>query len=432
MPTATRPAADRRFLMLQGPHGPFFGQLADMLRLTGAEVWRIGVNAGDEAMWGRRPGYLAFRGDPADWPAFLAAEIAAKRITDIVLYGDTRPIHAEAVRQARASGLTAHVFEEGYLRPWWITYERGGTNGHSRLMDMSLAEMRAALARSATVTAEAPARWGDMRHHIAWGARYHFHVALRNRGYPGFRPHRDLTVAQEFRLYLRRLLLMPLHAADRMIATRRVRSGQFPYHLVLMQLEHDASFRAHSAFRSQTEFVTLCLDAFARGAPPHHHLVFKTHPLEDGRADVVRVIRAAARAHGIADRVHVLRGGKLAALLAQARSAVTVNSTAAHQALWRGIPVRALGRAVYARPGLVSDQPLAEFFARPDRPDARMYLDFRSYLLETSQVPGGFYSAAGRRRLLRQVADLMLAPEDPYDALSLGTATPRQQLALVR
>jgi len=52
-------------------------------------------------------------------------------------------------------------------------------------------------------------------------------------------------------------------------------------------------------------------------------------------------------------------------------------------------------------------------------------------LLETSQVAGGFYSARGRRQVLRQVVDMMLSPDDPYDALSRGTAAPRQQLRLV-
>jgi capsular polysaccharide export protein len=52
--------------------------------------------------------------------------------------------------------------------------------------------------------------------------------------------------------------------------------------------------------------------------------------------------------------------------------------------------------------------------------------------LETSQVVGGFYSSRGRRALLRQVVDLMLSPEDPYQALTSGKAAPRQQLRLVR
>ena len=94
------------------------------------------------------------------------------------------------------------------------------------------------------------------------------------------------------------------------------------------------------------------------------------------------------------------REAKLARLLDEARSAVTVNSTAAQQVLWRGIPLKVFGTAVYAKPELVSDQSLPDFFAKPDRPDSGAYKDYRRYLLETSQVPGGYYAARGRRQLL--------------------------------
>ncbi|WP_335946468.1 MULTISPECIES: capsule biosynthesis protein [Salipiger] len=430
MSKATVPA--RVFLFLQGPHGPFFHRLGAMLRRAGAEVWRVGFNAGDRAFWFHPQSYLPFDGSPEDWPARLEALLSEKRVTDLVLYGDTRRIHAEAIASARARGLTVHVFEEGYMRPYWVSYERGGSNGHSRLMDMGIEEMRTALAQSDMEAPLPPGHWGDMRQHIFYGALYHWFVMFRNRDYRNFRPHRDLNVAQEFRLYLKRLLLMPLHRAERLLETLRIRRGGFPYHLVLMQLEHDASFRQHSPFTSMTEFLELVLEGFAEGAPGHHHLVFKAHPLEDGRAPVRRTIRAAATRLGIADRVHFVRGGKLAQLLNDARTAVTVNSTAGQQVLWRGIPLKVFGRAVYAKPAFVSDQPLAEFFAQPARPDNRAYRDYRRYLLETSQVPGGFYSARGRRQLLRLVVDMMLSPDDPYDALRHGTAAPRQQLRVVR
>ena len=216
-----------------------------------------------------------------------------------------------------------------------------------------------------------------------------------------------------------------------MLATWRTRMGGFPYHLVLLQRDQDASFRAHSPFASMADFIEVVIDGFAKGAPPHHHLVFKAHPLEDGRIALKREIRRRAAAHGVAARVHFVRGGKLVQVLNHARSAVTVNSTAAQQALWRGLPVRTFGAAVYAKPEFVSAQPLPEFFARPSRPDTRAYRDYRRHLLETSQVPGGFYSSRGRRELLRQVVDMMLSPEDPYDALTSGNASPRQQLRLV-
>jgi capsular polysaccharide export protein len=299
-------------------------------------------------------------------------------------------------------------------------------------MQMSIDSMRRALAQSDIRQTDAPGHWGDMRQHVFYGALYHWFVLTRRRAYPAYRPHRALPVSREFRLYLRRLLFMPAHRLERALASFRVRNGGFPYHLVLLQLEHDASFQMHGPFATMSEFLTLCIESFARGALPHHHLVFKAHPLEDGRVPVRARIRQLAQAHGVLHRVHFVRGGKLAPLLDQARSAVTVNSTAGQQVLWRGLPLCALGQAVYAKPELVSHQPLAEFFARPARPDTRAYRDYRHYLLETSQVAGGFYSLRGRQQLMRQVVDMMLAPQDPYDALSSGNAAPRQQLQVVR
>ena len=423
---------NRVFLFLQGPHGPFFHRLGQMLRLAGAEVWRVGFNSGDRAFWFHSKSYIPFRGTHDEWIEEFGRLVASKGVTDIVLYGDIRPIHADAVKQAREMGLTVHVFEEGYIRPYWVTYERGGSNGHSRLMTMDVDQMRTALEQSDLDTVLPPAKWGDTRQHVFYGALYHWFVMFRNGTYRNFQPHRSLSVAKEFKLYLRRLILMPAHAAERWLATTRIRRGGFPYHLALLQLEHDASFQAHSPFSTMSDFLEVVIRGFAEGAPKHHHLVFKAHPLEDGRVPVRREIRRLAREAGVTGRVHFVRGGKLAQLLADARTAVTVNSTAAQQVLFRGIPLKTFGTAVYAKPEFVSTQPLTEFFARPGRPDRKAYQDYRRYLLETSQVAGGFYSSRGRRQLLRTVVDMMLAPEDPYDALKSGTATPRQQLRIVR
>ncbi|MCO8145925.1 capsule biosynthesis protein CapA [Rhodovulum tesquicola] len=426
----THSGSNRRFLLLQGPHGPFFDRLGRALRAAGHAVWRAGFNRGDSAFWSDRARYVPVTCTPADWPMACAGLLDRLAITDIALYGDTRPIHAAAIAAARARGLRIHIFEEGYLRPYWVTYEREGANGHSRLMDLSIPDIAARLPGDAPPAAEAPAHWGDLRAHIFHGALYHGLVMLPSRRYRHFSPHRGLPVRAEFALYLRRLALLPVHAAARFAATRTIRGGGFPYHLVLLQLAHDANFRHHGPFARIEDFLALCIDGFARGAPSHHHLVFKAHPLEDGRSPLPRTIRALARAQGLAGRVHFVPGGKLALLLDGATSAVTVNSTAAQQALWRGLPLRAFGRAVYDKPELVSDQPLAEFFADPRPPDPAAYRLFRRFLLETSQVPGGFYSRRGRDQLMRLMVDMMLASIDPYDSHAARGAAQGQHLRL--
>jgi capsular polysaccharide export protein len=415
----------RAFLFLQGPHGPFFRQLADMLRKTGAQVWRVGFNAGDAAFWGTAAGYIPFQAAPEAWPDTLASLLRERQITDIVLYGDTRPLHAEAVKQAKDAGIRIHVFEEGYMRPYWVTYERDGSNGHSQLMNISVTDMKNRLAQSDGDMATPPAQWGDMRQHIFYGAAYHWFIMFRNRRYPAFRTHRALPVRREALLYTKRLLLMPFQALERVWKTRQIKAGGYPYHMALLQLEHDASFQAHSPFADMDAFIALTIDGFAKGAPAHHHLILKAHPLENGKSPLRKMIQDQARARGLADRVHYLRGGKLAKVLDEARSAVTVNSTAGQQALWRGIPLKAFGTAVYDKPEFVSDQSLPAFFANPTRPDTHAYRDYRQFLLETSQVPGGFYSSSGRKQLLRQVIDMMLRPDTPYDAI-IGRPTVQQ------
>lgn len=429
---ASTPPVSRVFLFLQGPHGPFFFQLGRKLTQTGAQVWRVGFNMGDSVFWPQRRSYIPFRAAQDSWPAFLQQLLDAKQVTDIVVYGDTRWMHAEAVAAARARNIPVHVFEEGYLRPYWVSYEHGGANGHSPLMDMPLADLRDAQTQADLDPPVPPSHWGDMRQHVFYGALYHGCVMALNQRYRRFLPHRKLTVSQEFRLYIKRLLLMPLQALERRIATLRLQRSGFPYHLALLQLEHDSAFQMHAPFETQAEFLDLVTTQFAAGAPGHHHLVFKAHPLEDGRAPLRRDIRRFARAAGIMDRVHYLRGGKLAGVLGQARSVVTVNSTAGQQALWRGIPLKVFGTAVYAKPELVSGQPLADFFAQPLRHDRAAYRDFRNFLLQTSQLPGSFYASRGRQQLLRGVVDIMLSGRDPYEMRRLKTATHRQQLQLVR
>jgi capsular polysaccharide export protein len=428
-PAQTRPATTARiFLLLQGPHGPFFDRLAALLRETGAEVWRCGFNAGDEHFWSDPARFIRHEGSVADWPAHLDRILDARGITDIVLYGDVRPIHAKARKIAEERGLTVHVFEEGYLRPYWICYERQGSNGNSALMQIPLASMRSVLREQSAEVHRPPAHWGDMRQHKFYGAFYHFLVLIANHRYRAYTGHRAIPVIQEFRLNLRRLVFSPFHSLQRRFQWRRLRLSGRPYSLVLMQLEHDSNFLGHSPFKRNAQFIDQVVESFARAAPPHHQLVFKAHPLEDGRARNLDALRVAARRFGVEHRVHYIRGGKLAEVLSLARSVVTVNSTGAQQALWRGIPVKALGRAVYVKPGLVSDQSLDGFFESPDAPDPQAYRTFRNYLLQTSQVPGGFYAERSRAHALRLVADMMLAPEDPYQALASGRVLHRHQM----
>jgi capsular polysaccharide export protein len=119
-----------------------------------------------------------------------------------------------------------------------------------------------------------PTQWGGMRQHIFYGALYHWFVMFWNGRYPSFRSHRALPVRREALLYTKRLLLIPFQALERVWTTRAIKAGRYPYHIAQLQLEHDASFQAHSPFKDMDAFISVIIDGFSKGAPKHHHLIF--------------------------------------------------------------------------------------------------------------------------------------------------------------
>jgi capsular polysaccharide export protein len=125
----------KRVLMLQGPVGPFFARFATDLTLTGAVVFKVNFNGGDW-LFSRGSAFslvFNFAGNLLDWPAYFSDLLLRLNIDTVFLFGDCRPIHVAALTVVREKGLRAGVFEEGYLRPDFITLERDGVNNNSSL-----------------------------------------------------------------------------------------------------------------------------------------------------------------------------------------------------------------------------------------------------------------------------------------------------------
>ena len=80
------------FSFLQGMATRFFERLGQALAGRGHAVSRVNFNGGDRAFW-RLPGAVDFCGRPEEWPEFLDRLIVERAISDIILFGDCRPLH---------------------------------------------------------------------------------------------------------------------------------------------------------------------------------------------------------------------------------------------------------------------------------------------------------------------------------------------------
>jgi capsule polysaccharide modification protein KpsS len=379
-------ASVRRALLLQGPMGPFLRRFADELLGAGIGVVKVNFNAGD-GWYFPGPEVIAYRGRASAWASYFEDLVRRENIDALFLFGDGRPLHRIAIEVAKRLQLRVFVFEEGYVRPDWITLEEGGVNGHS-----SLPRDPAFYKGQPQVPPPDSVHVGATFGRAGWYSTvYSVALTLGFLLYPHYRHHRPLNCfAEAYRWVLGWLRKLWFQRTERATIDAISAGPARPFYLVALQVHCDYQL-VHSPFATVEEFLERVLASFAQYAPEGVDLVVKHHPLDRPYRDYGRFLARLAQRHGIASRVIYLHDPHLPTLLRKARGAVMINSTVGLQSLHAGTPVKLLGDAIYDMPGMTYAGTLDEFWRNPGSVDTTLERAFRSYLLRTNQANGSFY-----------------------------------------
>jgi capsular polysaccharide export protein len=395
MPPALRTTLQKqRFLFLQGVCSPFFPRLADALRAHGHDVRKVNFTVGDRMYW-RRGNAVSYRGPMDALPDFYKQQFEAHGTTDIVLFGDCRPVHRPAIELAKALNLRVHVFEEGYFRPFWITLEQGGVNGHSSLPrdpDWYREQAKHVPHFGNGTSFKAPF-WKR----AAYDVGYNFWAGLNPILHRGVRSHVPYSPLTEYLGYIRRgLRIQRLQKqSSKLVELLIAEAPHTPFYLMPLQLANDAQIVHHSPFSSMAEAMHIAVQSFANHAPARSRLAIKIHPLDPGLTNYRELLANWSREFGILNRIFYLEGGNLPALLSNTSGVVTVNSTVGGSSLIHGRPTIALGKALYSLDGLTFQRGIDEFWKKAKKPNPKLFRDFRDVVISRTQVNGGFYSCEG-------------------------------------
>ncbi len=394
------------WLFLQGPSSPLFMKIADRLEAAGHACFRVNLHAGDQVFW-RRHGAIAYRGRPENWGAFIREVIHSRKIGGLVLLGEERAYHAEAIRAAREAGASVFVVEMGYLRPDWVTIERDGMSSNSHFPNDPAAILEAArdlpepdwtrLYRQ-TFLAEA-----------LYDLAYNLPSVFLGFLYPFYHRHALFHPLAEYAGWIAQLATEKRRHARAVAQTAALKASSAPWFVYPLQLQTDFQLRAHSPYNGQPQAIAEVLSSFAAHAPRDARLAIKVHPLDNGLIGWERQIMARAQRLGVGERVHYLGGGDLGALIDGCSGIVTVNSTAALHGLRDGIPAKVLGAAIYDVAGMTDQKPLDAFWQAPERPDPALTSAFYRLLAASIQVRGNFYSDAGTTAAADAIAGRLLA-----------------------
>ncbi len=406
----------RNFLFLQGPIGPFFKLLGDRLATAGHNVSKVNFNSGDRFFWDGE-NTIDFTGKISQWGSYITHVSKLRKVTDLVIYGDCRPVHKIAVEALKESGIKIHVFEEGYFRPNWITYEENGVNAHSQSIPQDPEFYR----KWEEVPLPDAVRFGSSFNALAIYSVQYYLASLRGM-YGEFRhyehhfnvsPH--VTIARWIPKTI--FSLWNKHNAKK-IQEEIVR---LKYFLVPLQLCRDYQIKEHSQFRDMVDFAEHIIRSFAANADGGDSLVFKLHPLDNNQLGLQRAIDRVVKRNKIGGRVWCIDGGHLPTLMDNAKGVIVANSTTGISSIHHHRPTKALSRAVYNFEGMTDQQGLDSFWGNPQAPDMELYAKFRNYVIAKTQVNGGFYNSKGISRALDGITRKLLS-EGYFDVNEMSEA----------
>lgn len=377
----------RRVLFLQGPVGPFFYRLHRDLEDAGAYCFKVNFNGGD---WLFSPGgSFNFRKKAEEWPSYFENLIQTLDIDFVIAFGDCRPHHRQAIEICKLKEIQVCVFEEGYIRPNYITFEENGVNGFSHISRSPIFYLNHAFPKPPEPKPIPNAFW----HAAGWAIVYYIAAALMRPRYRHYQHHRPLSLSEAFP-WLRSFVRKALYKfKERKIEGKLTGDLSKRFFLVPLQIQTDAQVQVHSEVKSVPTFIKEVIESFARHARTTDYLVIKHHPLDRGYCDYTALIRREARKWNASARVLYIHDQHLPTLLNHAVGVVVINSTVGLSALHHGVPTKVMGHAIYDMPGLTISVPLDEFWlrARGFEVDKKLYSAFCNYIVAQTQINGNFY-----------------------------------------
>lgn len=381
----------RRILLLQGPIGPYFFQLGQFLHKQGKEVCKLNFNGGDAFYYPPNDLTYTYLGETKDFLNYLIEFIEQHEIDAVVCFGHKRIYH-DIAKQAcqNFEGVDFWSFEEGYLRPYYITFEKWGVNSASVLPR----DAQFYLDHEPNIPKSREPRPLVSSFFVRFWLAMHYYMAIyfcRNQ-FKNYIHHRDYKVLNYMAAWATSGWRKWAYKPKECLLAKSIENNDFPeFFIVPLQVHNDSQVKSFGCAKNVPAFVRNVLRSFAKGAEKDIHIIFKHHPMDRGFNHYGALIAKLSKKYGIEDRVHYVFDIPMPVFLRKAKGMVVINSTSGLSALLHNMPVKVLGQAPYDFSGLTDQQPLSRFWSNPQKPDPNVFNAYRSYLLCRTQLNANFY-----------------------------------------
>ena len=379
----------QRVLLLQGPVGPFFKDLATFFIQQGKTVFKINFNGGDNYYYPKSiKNTLDYKGLLENFEDFLIAFVKENQIESVVVFGDCREYHKTAKKVCQQEKRDFFVFEEGYFRPHFVTLEKNGANDYSTLPRNAEFYLK----QTPLPLAEIKPLASGFRRMSCKAAQYYIAMSWHKNTYPNYQHHRICSLKEYASHWLNSCLVRVKNYLPEKYFEYQLKQGKFgDFYLFTLQVHNDKQIQTHSHYENVEQYLLEVLDSFIQYAPQNLNLIIKHHPMDRGFKNYRKLITQKVANTLAAKRVFYIFDVNLPALFRQAKAVITLNSTSGLSALIHHLPVKVLGRANYNFAGLTFQGSLQDFWNKPTRPNLRLLKNFRQFHMHKTQLNGSFY-----------------------------------------
>lgn len=383
--------ASKKVLFLQGPMGGFFNRIAKWLSQRNIDTYKINLNGGDWFYTESKAFVEVFdyKDSLNNFNKYLNYIIKENEIDSVVCFGDCRKYHIIAKQVTERLGINFFVFEEGYIRPNFITFEMDGVNDFSNFKcDFSKGEQLKKKDKLLDVQGV------DNKYYkmVISAIVYYIFTFLLGSIYKNYQHHRGLSAFSELFAWFISGYRRVKNALSEPRAFKEFQKKYSQQYFVFpLQVHNDSQLSVHSDLKYMEKYIDFVVGSFAGNALQQQHLLIKHHPMDRGYRHYAKLIKHLAAQYGVSERVHYFCDIHLPTLLRNSLGLVTVNSTTGLQALYHAVPVKVLGRALYDLPQLTYQKDLDKFWCNATAMNKADYALFRLALIQYSQLNGAYY-----------------------------------------
>ena len=375
----------KNVVLLQGPVGNFFACLAKVFKKNHTKVSKINFNGGDFFFY---PLGHRCRVSKQNLDNFYEDFFQKKSIEAIIMYNDCRFIHKSAIKIAVKLGIEIWIFEEGYLRPYCITFEKNGVNANSKIPRDKSFFLSLNFCKNSTDIKVIPGGFKFMAFDafLYWFFAFIFAPFFNNKLH-----HRSLNPLEMF-FWFRALFRKYLYKISEKKLNEKIYSLKKKYFLAILQVHNDTQLSNHYK-KSIEDFIEETILSFANHARAKSYLVFKHHPMDRGYRNYSALIEKLSQKYYVEGRILYVHDTYLPTLLRNALGCITINSTVGLSAVLEGCATKVCGEAFYDFEGLTYQRKLRFFWteAHSYKPNLTLIKNYKEYLLQNNQINGNFY-----------------------------------------